>query len=114
MLDRVQNAALTDVRTTVAETVPTELPNTTLSPDIIRPISVALGGPDREAWVLGDEPGGWVSSGAAFSWIRIPPKLITAVRGKAAATRPGGRYMVGRPIAGQHLVFQRITSRGVP
>jgi signal transduction histidine kinase len=114
MLDRVQNAALTDVRTTLAETVPTELPDTTLSPDIIRPISIALGGPDREAWVLGDEPGGWVSSGASYPWIRIPPKLITAVRGKTAETRPGAKYMVGRPLTGQHLVFQRIVSRGVP
>jgi signal transduction histidine kinase len=112
VLDRVQSAVLTDIRTSVAGTVPTQLPNVPLTTDVIRPISDALSRPGRQAWVLGDEPGGWVTSGESYSWIRIPPKLIAAVRKTGTTSSPPG--FVDRPLGGRNMVFQRIVSRGVP
>jgi signal transduction histidine kinase len=113
VLDRVQTAVITDVRTTVAQTVPTQLPAMPLSADLLRPISVALARPGRQVWILGDQPGGWVTSGERFSWIRIPPKLIAAVRGKPSPA-PAAKSVPGRPLMGQRLVFQRIIARGMP
>jgi two-component system sensor histidine kinase MtrB len=109
MLERVQNAVVNDVRTTLAQTVPTQLPAMTLSTDLLQPISDALARQSgRESWVLGDEPGGWATSGVRFRHIRIPPKLIAAVRG------PGKHDEQARPLRGPQTYFQRITYRGVP
>jgi signal transduction histidine kinase len=109
MLERVQNAVVNDVRNALAQTVPTQLPDMTLTSDLLQPISKALARQSgRQSWVLGNEPGGWATSGADFSHLRIPPKLIAAVRG------PGRHDEQGRPLRGQQIFFQRITSRGVP
>ncbi|GAA4606241.1 two-component system sensor histidine kinase AfsQ2 [Actinoallomurus liliacearum] len=109
MLERVQNAVVNDVRNALAQTVPTQLPGTTLTPDLLQPISRALARqPGRQSWVLGDDLGGWATSGAHFTHLRIPPKLIAAVRG------PGPHDRLARPLRGQQIYFQRITSRGVP
>ncbi|GAA4621111.1 two-component system sensor histidine kinase AfsQ2 [Actinoallomurus vinaceus] len=110
MLERVQNAVVNDVRTTLNQTVPTQLPNMMLTADLLQPISTALARqPGRRSWVLGDQPGGWATSGAKFpSHMRIPPKLIAAVRGE------GRHDELARPLRGQQIYFQRITYRGVP
>jgi signal transduction histidine kinase len=110
VLDRVQTAAITDVRTALGQTVPASSPPIPLTSDVLRPISIALGGPDRQSWVQSDQPGVWVTGGANFSGVRIPPGIINAVR--TGSSRPPKEP--GRRFAGRRLVFQRIVSHGVP
>ncbi|MEV0407677.1 HAMP domain-containing sensor histidine kinase [Actinoallomurus sp. NPDC050550] len=109
MLERVQNAVVNDVRTTLAQTVPTQLPDMTLTADLLQPISDALARQtDRQSWVLGNEPGGWATSGPRFPHLRIPPKLIATVRGA------GHHDELARPLRGQQIYFQRISFHGIP
>jgi len=111
VLERVQNSTITAVRATLGQAVPTQLPDVLLAPEMLRPIGTALARPGWQVWIMANQPGGWLTSGAAYPWIHIPPKMITAVRG---ATPADPRYPPGRPIRGKRLLFQRIQSRGVP
>ncbi|GLY88178.1 sensor histidine kinase [Actinoallomurus iriomotensis] len=109
LLDRVQNNAIMDVRSTLAQAIPARLPYVTYSPDLLQPFGDALARPGWQCWIMGNQPGGWVTTGEKYSWVHIPPQLITAVR----ASRPGSKAH-GDTLPGRRLVYQRIVSRGVP
>jgi two-component system sensor histidine kinase MtrB len=118
LLDRVQNNAIMDVRSTLAQAIPARLPYVTYSPDLLRPFGDALARPGWQCWIVGNQPGGWVTTGEKYDWVHIPPQLISAVRAAqpgstAQASRPGSNAH-GGTLPGRRLVYQRIVSRGVP
>jgi signal transduction histidine kinase len=96
VLQRTQDAVVNEVRSTLEQTVPAQLP-TPYGQEVLRPIGQVLVRPGRQVWVVGPRRD-WHPFGESYD-LRIPASLL-----EATLATPTPRRMN----------FQRVSSAGEP